>query len=190
MVATERIKCADTEEELKEAQLEKEALRSALMLLEAENKHLKGPGHYHSGSTISDTYPSTSTSILATVSEPSLLSSSLPASPPMHRRRTSSQVALKSVPGSPVISPSPEPIPPSLAIGSIPPPLSLAPDQKTLELTEGDEDEEGSQEPTPQGMGIRPTSFKLALDPILGPNSASPWADVPSMAVSSQTKTM
>ena len=185
MVATERIKRADTEEELKEAQLEKEALRSALRLLETENKRLKEPGHHHLSPAISDTYPSTSTFIPASVSEPSLLSSSLSGFSPAHHRRTSSQLALKSAPGSPIMAPSPEPI---LAVGSIPPPLSLAPDPKTLELTEGDEDEEDLQEPTPQGIGNRPASFKLVSDPILRPDSESPWADVPSMAMLSGTR--
>jgi len=188
MVKTERIKRADTEEELKEAQLEKEALRSALMLLETENRRLKGPSSYHTSHTISDIYPSTSTSIPASVSEPSLLSSSLSGSPLTHHRRTSSQVALKSVPGSPIIAPSPEPIPPSLAAGNIPPPLSLASDSNTLEQIEGDEDEEDSQEPTPQGIKNRPTSFKLASEPILGADSESPWADVPSRVVLSGTQ--
>ena len=41
MVATERIKLHETTEELYQAQLEKEALRSALKLIEGENKHLR-----------------------------------------------------------------------------------------------------------------------------------------------------
>ncbi|TFK95633.1 hypothetical protein BDV98DRAFT_577503 [Pterulicium gracile] len=41
MVATERIKLHETTEELHQAQLEKEALRSALKLIEGENKHLR-----------------------------------------------------------------------------------------------------------------------------------------------------
>ncbi|KAF8169073.1 hypothetical protein BJ912DRAFT_1048516 [Pholiota molesta] len=41
MVATERKMRAETEEELKELRLEKEALRSALMLVEGENTHLR-----------------------------------------------------------------------------------------------------------------------------------------------------
>ncbi|KAG7442544.1 uncharacterized protein BT62DRAFT_1010131 [Guyanagaster necrorhizus] len=42
MVATERIKLAETEEELREARQEKEALKSALRVVEGENVHLRG----------------------------------------------------------------------------------------------------------------------------------------------------
>ncbi|KAK0475421.1 hypothetical protein IW261DRAFT_1494073 [Armillaria novae-zelandiae] len=42
MVATERIKRAETEEELREARQEKEALKSALRVVEGENVHLRG----------------------------------------------------------------------------------------------------------------------------------------------------
>ena len=41
MVASERMKRAETEEELKEARLEQEALRSALRLVEGENSNLR-----------------------------------------------------------------------------------------------------------------------------------------------------
>ncbi|PFH47272.1 hypothetical protein AMATHDRAFT_152544 [Amanita thiersii Skay4041] len=41
MVATERIKRAETEEELREARLEQEALRSAIRLIEGENSSLR-----------------------------------------------------------------------------------------------------------------------------------------------------
>jgi hypothetical protein len=42
MVATERIKRAETEEELQEVRLEKDALREALRLIEGENYRLRG----------------------------------------------------------------------------------------------------------------------------------------------------
>ena len=41
MVATERMKRAETEDELKELQQEKEALRSALCIIEGENFTLR-----------------------------------------------------------------------------------------------------------------------------------------------------
>ena len=41
MVATERIKRAETEEELQEARMEQEALKSALKLVETENGRLR-----------------------------------------------------------------------------------------------------------------------------------------------------
>jgi hypothetical protein len=50
MVAEERMKRAESEEELKEAHLEKEALRSALKLIERENRALRSSsiqGHLH-----------------------------------------------------------------------------------------------------------------------------------------------
>lgn len=42
MVAHERIKCADIEEELRQIRQEKEALRSAMRIIEQENALLKG----------------------------------------------------------------------------------------------------------------------------------------------------
>ena len=55
MVKSERIKRAETEEELKEALMEREALRSALQLLESENGRLRRsasfePSHSRSSS--------------------------------------------------------------------------------------------------------------------------------------------
>ena len=41
MVRTERIKCAEAEEELREVRLEREALKSALRVIETENGHLR-----------------------------------------------------------------------------------------------------------------------------------------------------
>ncbi|KAG5735668.1 hypothetical protein E4T56_gene19, partial [Termitomyces sp. T112] len=86
MVATERIRLADIEEELREAKLEKEALRSALRLLE---------GHAYSVSPAlpitpaSSTYASASTSPDLTISSTdaapaptTIISTSISASPP------------------------------------------------------------------------------------------------------------
>ncbi|KAG5636891.1 hypothetical protein H0H81_006511 [Sphagnurus paluster] len=50
MVATERIRRADIEEELKQTRLEKEALRSALRLLEGENETLRSNSGSECGS--------------------------------------------------------------------------------------------------------------------------------------------
>ena len=47
MVAIERKMRAETEEELKELKQEKEALRSALLLIDGENTTLRGRPDYH-----------------------------------------------------------------------------------------------------------------------------------------------
>lgn len=57
MVATERRQRADVQEELKEARLEKEALRSALKLLEDENEHLRSSGSESGSKQGSPTVP-------------------------------------------------------------------------------------------------------------------------------------
>ncbi|KAF5376220.1 hypothetical protein D9615_008508 [Tricholomella constricta] len=74
MVASERIRRADIEDELKEAKLEKEALRSALRLLEGENENLRlSSSGSESGSTANSPFvppsnvPTTSTSTSAPI---------------------------------------------------------------------------------------------------------------------------
>jgi hypothetical protein len=61
MVATERIRRAETEEELKETRLEKEALKSALLVIEGENGRLRGV-NVSTDDTISSTQPYSSLS--------------------------------------------------------------------------------------------------------------------------------
>jgi hypothetical protein len=103
MVATERMKLAETEEELKEAQAEKEALRSALRLVEHQR--------------------SQANSREASVEPPA--GRSRPSSfVHAHKRSTSSAIAIKSLPSSPqsfirVLESSP-----SLRAAA-PPPLNL-----------------------------------------------------------------
>ncbi|KAK0194776.1 hypothetical protein F5146DRAFT_1022665 [Armillaria mellea] len=78
MVATERIKRAETEEELKEARQEKEALKSALRVVEGENVHLRG-----SSSTFGTPDPSVENLALSNI-----------------RSRSSSEAGVKSRPAS------------------------------------------------------------------------------------------
>lgn len=77
MVATERIKRAETEEELQEVRSEKEALKEALRLIEGENDRLRGAQLSAGG--VSDKTPQR----------------------PSSHSRSSSRVAIKSPPTSP-----------------------------------------------------------------------------------------
>lgn len=91
MVATERKMRAETEEELKEVKLEKEALKSALRLIDVENTHLRQSNPL--GSPKSDNGRSTT-------------------SYSRGHSRSSSEVGIKSRPDSLVLDPYP-PLPPS-----------------------------------------------------------------------------
>ncbi|TFK65240.1 hypothetical protein BDN72DRAFT_900852 [Pluteus cervinus] len=155
MVAHERIKRAETEEELKEATLEKEALRSALRLIEGENRDLR----------------SSSSSLVASASESSLpLAGDGVMSTPKTRARSSSAVGVKSLPSSPRGSTSPPSSPPPHLSHSAP--LS----RKATHDSEGDTDTEGdyvqvvarqsfiseSQQPTPQDLRFKAPPFEPA----------------------------
>lgn len=94
MVATERIKLAETEEELKELRMEKEALKRALRLIEGENHTLR------------------ESNALAKLSSPDLHEHDPPIK--ASRSRSSSEVAIKSRPGSFMLESS-VPLPPSPA---------------------------------------------------------------------------
>ncbi|KAK0505426.1 hypothetical protein EDD18DRAFT_338137 [Armillaria luteobubalina] len=85
MVATERIKRAETEEELREARQEKEALKSALRVVEGENVHLRG-----SSSTFGTPDPSVENLTLSNI-----------------RSRSCSEAGVKSRPASASSSSSP-----------------------------------------------------------------------------------
>lgn len=108
MVAAERMKLAETEEELKEARAEKEALRSALRLVENQRKEAESassspiPGHIFSASH-------------------------------SHKRSSSSAIAIKSLPPS---QPSSAPSSPRSAVRVISEPPSRAPAPPPLELPE------------------------------------------------------
>lgn len=76
MVATERIRLADIEEELREAKLEKEALRSALRLLEGHAASPGLPSTITSASTIASTSASPTFSMSTTDTGPISFSAS------------------------------------------------------------------------------------------------------------------
>ncbi|KAJ8489454.1 hypothetical protein ONZ45_g13571 [Pleurotus djamor] len=151
MVATERIKRAETEEELREAILEKEALRSALKLIEGENSHLRSNSH--------------SSPILP----PSLSSNETFRAP--SRSRSSSEVAVKSRPTTPTsirLPESPEPT----ANGSTDSKSDEPPDARTPTSPEA---VLPSEESTTQFATYR------SSQQYIGPDIPdSPWADVPS----------
>ncbi|TRM70373.1 hypothetical protein BD626DRAFT_477239 [Schizophyllum amplum] len=100
MVASERIKAAETMEELREALMEKEALRSALKLIERENKRLREPDGAASDS--GDTAASRS-SLDTDKSTPPTSENGGAHSPIQFHSRSSSQIGMKSVPTSPTL---------------------------------------------------------------------------------------
>ncbi|KIP09464.1 hypothetical protein PHLGIDRAFT_34470 [Phlebiopsis gigantea 11061_1 CR5-6] len=127
MVAAERMKLAETEEELKEAVAEKEALRSALKLVEHQRKEAESrsaspmPGHmFHT----SHSHKRSSSSAIAIKSLPSSQPSSAPSSP-------RSAVRVLSEP------PSRAPVPPRLDL----PEVGLASSEKETPLPEEDDTE-------------------------------------------------
>ncbi|EJD03303.1 uncharacterized protein FOMMEDRAFT_20443 [Fomitiporia mediterranea MF3/22] len=83
MVAQERIKCAEIEEELRQVRQEKEALKSAMRIVEQENERLKSP---IPASTSTASLPNASTSYPAIVEDDSTPRGSRPIS---HVRRRS-----------------------------------------------------------------------------------------------------
>ena len=127
MVATERMKRAETEEELKEVRQEKEALRSALRVIGGEDFTLQASEHV--GSLEVEDF----------------------ASRPRSHTRSSSEIAVKSRPESldleysslPPLCPSPSPYPETIS-GTVP--LSTSPSSL---------DEEDSQ-PTPRYQPYQP----------------------------------
>ncbi|RDB16281.1 hypothetical protein Hypma_003048 [Hypsizygus marmoreus] len=186
MVATERIRLADTQDELREARLEKEALRSALRLLEGENVHLRS----------SETSPVIPSVTSATID------AQMNGEPTPTSRRTSSQLGVKSLPGTrpgtpasssfevvPAETPAPSPpestpttsSPPKLAssppkpASSPPKPLSSPPKPTPLQPPQSPDPEANAEEEdtevTPQFSRTRPPP-SLPLE--------DPWADVPS----------
>ncbi|KAF8635059.1 hypothetical protein AX17_004039 [Amanita inopinata Kibby_2008] len=106
MVATERMKRAETEEELREARLEQEALRSALRCIEGENSHLRGGGGSKTAPPSISASPNPNT-IANSMSQPEM-----PLIAPRTRLRSSSQVALKSPISSPRLRATNTPTPP------------------------------------------------------------------------------
>ena len=197
MVATERIKRAETEDELKEVHLEKEALRSALRLLEGQHS-----GPENSSPAMPFTTSPSPTAPPSTAPAATTLPI-VPMSAPLSHSRTSSVIAIKSAPispstsraltasPSPVPSPSPSPSPLPLSRPQSPrtlddnttqrqrpPPLPL--DQAGGTSDQLDVDAELEDEPTPQIRRSRPPS--LLLHESLPAYDISPWADAQSQS--------
>ena len=189
MVATERMKLADTEEELREAQAEKEALRSALKLLEQQRRpsfHLQNGG-------------------------PRPISLPSPPSKPMHGRSmsmistfsASSAIAIKSpvsssAPSSPISARRLLPDPPTSANTIIPTPVSAdhvdpeefeRPDTalssksvSPLESTQGtplDVSEEAKENKAPLTVGSKMSSTS-SLDVVASSSASSVSSSMPS----------
>lgn len=158
MVATERKMRAETEDELKELKLEKEALRSALMLVEGENTHLR----IYSPQPVMPTH-SRSSSQTAIKSRPTSLDyPPLPPSPSPSASSSSGFRAISSRPQSlSVLSPTADDVEetqPTPRSRDMPP----LPATKTVSMS-------GSTS-APGHRG------KIGLDL----DEPSPWADVPS----------
>ncbi|KAG1715626.1 hypothetical protein ID866_1550 [Astraeus odoratus] len=83
MVATERIKRAETEEELRELRKEKDALREALRLVEGENGRLRS-ANLSSGALSDHTEQPSSSTPLETPAGPSVTLTLSPPSPEQH----------------------------------------------------------------------------------------------------------
>ncbi|EAU90994.2 hypothetical protein CC1G_02381 [Coprinopsis cinerea okayama7 len=207
MVAQERMKLAETEEELKETRKEKEALQSALRLLDDQTRR-RNDGHLRTSSSefsLVDPTDHEGDSSSASGSSPS------PSHHPSNSRthsRSSSQIGVKSIPASPITlsGSSLPPLPPSPFPDGNPPqrPTTTSDDLTSsvrglsLEAPSLDDGEEESQ-PTPRNQPSTATlpnsdtfpsssSSSTVGDRILssmmleGMDGSSPWADVPSSA--------
>ena len=98
MVAIERKMRAETEEELKELKQEKEALRSALLLIDGENTTLRGrPDYHHLVSPYKEKQQQFADMI---VSSSSSSSSSHPPSPRSSSRTSNSSMTVAAAAGS------------------------------------------------------------------------------------------
>ncbi|KAK0462350.1 uncharacterized protein EV420DRAFT_1477088 [Desarmillaria tabescens] len=171
MVATERIKRAETEEELREARQEKEALKSALRVVEGENVHLRG-----SSSTLGTPDPSVENLTLSEI-----------------RSRSSSEVGVKSRPASASSSSLPsvdrEAFSPVLAAETAPPAAEEADEQKQENPTPQHRSTIPSPSPSQwaEERTIRyPDKEEAAEEPLRQrtpsppwDESSSAWADVP-----------
>ncbi|KAF8629300.1 hypothetical protein AX15_003517 [Amanita polypyramis BW_CC] len=161
MVATERMKRAETEEELREAQLEREALRSALRIIEGENSHLRGGNR-----TAPPSLPSTSATPTTSTSPNQELGTEL--KPPLvftrTRSRSSSQIAFESPVTSPYSSVQDGTVPSSIV--SPPPtgPDTESESEPPIESIPEDKPEPLEQVDDASTTPIR-SSFKIPLAP-------------------------
>ncbi|KAH9484735.1 hypothetical protein JR316_0001635 [Psilocybe cubensis] len=155
MVATERKMRAETEDELKEVKLEKEALKSALRLIDVENAHLR------ESNPLASPKPEVNHST---------------TSYPRGHSRSSSEVAIKSRPDSLVLEAYP-PLPPSPAPDAVRHEDDHPLEANTL-LSPPVQSPEDDSQPTPR---FRIANMPVQ-DDVFG---SSAWADVPSSTPSS-----
>ena len=97
MVAIERKMRAETEEELKELKQEKEALRSALLLIDGENTTLRGRPDYHLVSPYKEKQQQFAADMIVSSSSSS---SSHPPSPRSSSRTSNSSMTVAAAAGS------------------------------------------------------------------------------------------
>ncbi|KJA23471.1 hypothetical protein HYPSUDRAFT_39928 [Hypholoma sublateritium FD-334 SS-4] len=142
MVATERKLRADAEEELNELKREKEALRSALVLVEGENTNLR----------LVSPQPASGPSSIGNSPQTSIGGSS--TSFTRAHERSASQTAIKSRPASLDFSADPyPPLPPSPAPSSPDAQHSAPPVVSVLSPASADSSEFGDAQPTPRSRG-------------------------------------
>ena len=195
MVATERMKRAETEDELKEARLEQEALRSALRLIEGENSNLREATAAPSSSANNDADFTAPSSLV----DEDQLKSRLELV--RTRVRSSSQIAMK----SPITSPRRQGINIPLPASPPPPSADLEPRPRVAFplLESGMEPHPPPPESSTDSNAAASTSIPSVYDipprPSSIPSSSlshsasaptlsqlydndepSPWADVPS----------
>jgi hypothetical protein len=162
MVATERIKLAVTEDELKELRAEKEALKRALHIIEGENLTLRERNSY------SKSAPDLPYNPTNHVQSPIL---------PVSRSRSSSEVAIKSRPNSLVLLESTVPLPPSPA-----PEVGFdrenGPGREAKSSSLDSSHSQASDDP--QATPKRPPSPSLSFSYPSEFEYISPWVDAPS----------
>ncbi|KAL0957034.1 hypothetical protein HGRIS_003134 [Hohenbuehelia grisea] len=178
MVASERRKRADMAEELQEAILEKEALRSALRLIEGQSME------FHSSASSSRESVEASPILPASISHVSAKSA------PTSRSRSSSQVGVKSRPGSPDAATTPLPRQQTLPTASASRPVSPAsihlPDSPPLDAMPSPATQESDSPQLPQTLSSTVESSGTGTagtvsyhDPTTE-SAESAWADVSS----------
>lgn len=189
MVATERMKRAETEEELKEARLEQDALRSALRVVEGENCNLR-----EATQTAASSSSASSSNDDAADQDQDRVKSRLELV--RTRLRPSSQVAIKSPITSPrhrdsdipfPASPDPEARPhtalPILESGTeshlLPPDAST---DSTATPTGALPNHDIPPHPSPPLSPLPRSASVPTLSSLYDKGEPSPWADVPSRA--------
>ncbi|KAH7923165.1 hypothetical protein BV22DRAFT_606119 [Leucogyrophana mollusca] len=169
MVATERIKRAETEEELQEVRLEKDALREALRLIETENGRLRSANV--SSGTLSDRTVSHSRS-----SSREALKSPLSVSEPSTPRSADRVDEPQPTSASSYLSETPDHLA-DFSLAPAPKPLFGSSQRKAQAADKSREAEStvvDNSPPLPSGFASpRPVPF-ISDEP-------SPWADAPSL---------